>query len=160
MYTHHNMTNNWCIYTPTKDTIKITTAYISVLDYLLREDSSLENLTPATASTTTVFNFAATIQTLGIVNKARSVQLPIHSLKKQKVAPIRELIILVRIRVVHAITHISVPKVFIPMSESKPMSKFMTHRVLFRLSTHSIQVIIVHKCDGSYDLIIKKHNFI
>lgn len=72
----------------------------SVLHCLLCEDSVLEYLTAAATTT---------IQAPSAVNRiilAGSVQLPIHSLKEQKVAPVRELIVLVSIRIVHAVTHI------------------------------------------------------
>ncbi len=79
----------------------------------MREDSVFEYLAAAAA---------ATIQALSTINGiilTGSVQLPIHSLKEQKVAPVRELIVLVSIGIVHTIAKVCVPKVFIPVPEPK-----------------------------------------
>ena len=81
---------------------------MSVIHYLSSENSFLEYLHAAAAarSTTTIVSSAAAIQTLCIIDKARSVQVPIHSLEKQKVASVGGLIILVSVCIVHTISHI------------------------------------------------------
>ena len=79
---------------------------VSVNHHLSSEDSCLEYLAAAAASTTTVVYFAATIQTICTIDHATSIHLPIHSLKKQEVTPARGLVILIRISIVQAITHV------------------------------------------------------